>query len=119
MSICSLPSVPCKMSWTNAICLPSGDQWPSKCGRAAFANNGLRSEPSLFMVHRPILPAWMRVKRNRLPSGDHWRCWMKSRIEEILVGGGDCAVTVVEVIARTTMEIVKLGRQQKETREQR
>src|SRR5947199_1289443 len=32
------------------------------------------SLPSALTVHRPILPAWMRVSRKRLPSGDHWRC---------------------------------------------
>src|SRR5262245_9319516 len=59
--------------------LPSGDQWPSKCGIGSLGMRALSSEPSTFMVHNPILPGGTRVNRNFAPSGDQERCWMKSR----------------------------------------
>src|SRR5438270_10431665 len=77
--IWSLPSVPWSTSSTNTTCLPSADQCPSKCGPpGAGTRNGLRSVPSAFMTHRPILPWCRRVKRKRLPSGDQHRCCLKS-----------------------------------------
>src|SRR5437764_4099194 len=54
--------------------LPSGDQWPSKCGVSRFGSNRFRSEPSAFTVHRAIFPWWMRVNRIFPPSGDHCKC---------------------------------------------
>src|SRR5215470_12882313 len=46
----------------------------------SLVSSCLRPVPSALTVHRPILPAWMRVTRNLLPSGDQHRCWRKSRL---------------------------------------
>src|SRR6266542_1460785 len=74
--ICSLQSVPWRMSKTKTSDLLSGCQWASKCG-VVCGSSALRSEPSAFIVQTPILPSWMRVSERRLPSGDQCRCCLK------------------------------------------
>src|SRR5262245_42185378 len=76
--------------------LLSADQWPSNCGLISLGKNGVGLVPQAFMLHRPILPLWMRVKRNFLPSGDHDRCWTKSppNLETRTAGWSDRAGTI-------------------------
>src|SRR5262245_57188294 len=85
--ICNLPSVPWSVSQTKTIFLPSGDQWPSKCG-VVCGSRAFSSPLAASTVHSPILPWWIRVQSSRLPSGDQLRCCLKlpSRVRRTTFG---------------------------------